>query len=132
MTVISLRTRYFDVRAAGAPAALRPHISAGVVQRQQIPYWQQRGWRRSGDTYSGTYQTRHGSFIGIVEDRGFGDIRFYLSDPPDQVRRSCHWACFQPRRSKGYQVHMSTRPADISSGILTIERLVTDAFEGRG
>lgn len=132
MTVITLRTRSLNWKAAGIPAAFRPRYSAGIVQRREIPYWQERKWRRSGNTYSGTYQTRYGSFLGLIEDRGSGDLRFYLSDPPDHVRRSSHWACFQPRREKGFQVHMSTRPNDVSSGILTIERLVADAFEGRG
>ena len=29
-----------------------------------------------------------------------------------------------------YLVHMGQRPRDISSGILTIERLITEAYEG--
>lgn len=99
------------------------------IQRRQIPYWQERGWRFVGGAYSGTYQTPHGSFLGRIEDRGYNHFRFYITDPPRELRRSAHWACFQPRGHKGYLVHMARRPTDVSSGILTIERLITEAFE---
>jgi hypothetical protein len=46
-----------------------------------------------------------------------------------ELQRSSHWSCFTPRGRNAYQVHMSTRPKDVSSGILTIERLITEAFQ---
>jgi hypothetical protein len=93
-----------------------------------LPYWQERGWTRSGDTYTGEYQTAHGSFRGEIEDRGRGNIRFFLFDPPDALRSSSHWACFQPRGWGRYLVHMARRPADVASGILTIERLLAECL----
>jgi len=99
------------------------------IRRRPIPYWQERGWRLVGDVYSGTYQTPYGSFLGRVEDRGFNHFRFYITDPPAALKRSAHWSCFQPRGGKGYKVHMARRPRDASSGIITIERLITEAFE---
>lgn len=41
-----------------------------VVQRRQIPYWQERGWVRDGNRYSGSYQTRYGAFRGSIEQHG--------------------------------------------------------------
>jgi hypothetical protein len=110
-------------------AAMRQHAPAQLVKRLEIPYWQERGWIRNGNAYQGNYQTRYGSFGGLIEDRGWGDLRFYILEPPSALRSSSHWACFQPRGEKGFHVHMGTRPKDISSGILTVERLITEAFE---
>jgi hypothetical protein len=102
------------------------------VVRQEIPYWRERGWVQQGNVYHGAYRTALGSFRGMIEDRGWGDLRFYLFDPPEAVRYSPHWACFQARGKKGYHVHMGTRPKDVSSGILTIERLISESFAHHG
>ena len=110
---------------------LRGQRTPEVVKRREQPYWQERGWLRKGDTYTGTYQTQYGAFQGLVEQRG-ADLRFYMFDPPQAVRQSSHWACFQDRGSGRYNVHMSRRPSDVGSGIMAIERLITSAFEGRG
>ena len=99
------------------------------VERREIPYWQERGWIREGQVYHGRYQSPYHVCRGMIENRGWGDLRFYLFDPPQQVRRSHHWACFSPRGKKGFHVHMATRPDDVSSGIITVERLITESFE---
>jgi hypothetical protein len=128
MGVTVLGTRPLHSPTDGArPAWLRP--PAVEIRRRPIPYWRERGWRCADGAYLGTYQTRFGSFLGRIEDRGFGHFRFYITDPPAALRRSPHWACFQPRGGKGYRVHMARRPRDVGSGILTIERLITEAFE---
>jgi hypothetical protein len=100
-----------------------------TIKRREQPYWLERGWVRKGDTYIGNYQTRHGSFRALIEQRG-ADLRFFMFDPPQEVRQGTHWACFQDRGNNLYHVHMSQRPTDVSSGIITIERLIADAFEG--
>lgn len=102
-----------------------------VVQRRQIPYWQERGWVRDGNRYSGSYQTRYGAFRGSIEQHGNHHFDFFIYDPPDALRRHSHWACFQDRRQGWYLAHMAKRPADVCSGIMTIERLITEAFENR-
>jgi hypothetical protein len=99
------------------------------VQRREIPYWQERGWIRDGDRYTGSYQTPYGAFRGLIDEHGPGNAQFYLFAPPSSLRWSSHWACFQPRNGKGYLVHMARRPADVSSGILTIERLLTESLQ---
>lgn len=97
------------------------------IRRREMPYWQERGWRQAGGMFTGAYQTPHGSFLGQIEDQGRNYFRFYIVDPPEALRRTSHWACFLPRGNNRYQVHMSRRPNDISSGIMTIERLITNA-----
>ena len=112
-------------------AAHRPHSPTQVVQRREVPYWQETGWTRQSDVYYGAYHTKFGVFAGMIEER-WDNFRFYMLDPPPEVRSCSHWACFQPRGKKGFLVHMGYRPGDASSGIITIERLITDAFERHG
>ncbi len=109
---------------------VRGNGATQVVARRQIPYWQERGWVQQGNEYNGNYQTPYGAFTGWIEHRDGNHINFFIYDPPDAVRGSSHWACFQERGQGWYVVHMSRRPADLSSGILTIERLITEAFGG--
>jgi hypothetical protein len=99
------------------------------VDRQQRPYWQERGWRWEGNRYLGNYQTMYGAYMGMIEQHGRNHFAFYIFDPPEVLRHHHHWVCFQHRGDNRYQVHMGTMPDDVSSGILTIERLITEAFE---
>jgi hypothetical protein len=99
------------------------------VQRQQVPYWQERGWIRRGHTYTGNYQSQYAAFCGEIRDHGRSEIEFFLYNPTDEVRRCSHWPCFQHRGNDWYLIHMGRRPKDVSSGILAIERLITEAFE---
>ena len=109
---------------------VRKRGNTEVVQRRQIPYWQEKGWIRTGTEYNGAYQTPYGAFTGWIEHRNGNNFNFFIYDPPDAIRNHSHWACFQERGQGWFLVHMRRRPADISSGILTIERLITEAFRG--
>ncbi len=100
-----------------------------VVERRQIPYWQERGWNRQGNVYNGNYQTAHGAFQGWIEQERSGHICFYLYKPSREIQRHGHWVCFQHRGNDWYLVHMGKEPGDVSSGIMTIERLITEAHE---
>lgn len=128
MRVIVLGTRALEPGASAGAINVRPRETRVVIARRERPYWQERGWTREGDVYVGAYQTPYGSFRGMVEDMGWGRFRFYLLDVPSALRASEHWQCFQPRGRKGFHVHMGRRPQDIASGILAIERLLTEAF----
>lgn len=129
--------RIKDLGSRPAPASVRELISRALrgqrpqitVQRRQIPYWQERGWSRSGNRYTGSYQTPYGAFQGWIEQERSGHLSFYLYNPSRQVRDCSHWTCFQHRGSDWYLIHMAREPKDVSSGIMTIERLLTEAYE---
>ncbi len=128
--------RVKDLGTRPAPAAIRELFSrlargrgpAEKVQRRQLAYWQEQGWARQGNEYSGSYHTPYGAFTGWIQDRGGTDIDFFMYAPPDVLRNDSHWACFQDRGEGWYFVHMGRLPQDVSSGILSIERLITAAF----
>lgn len=129
--------RLKDLGSRPAPAKLlrllerwkQGHGPAVSVQRRQVSYWQERGWTREGNEYSGNYQTAHGSFQGWIEQDPSGRLSFYLQRPSEQIRRHSHWTCFQHRGNDWYLVHMRREPRDVSSGIMTIERLIKEAYE---
>jgi len=129
--------RIKDLGNRPAPASILELFSRVVrgrgpsiqVQRRQVPYWQERRWTLNGNRYTGTYQTRYGAFAGDIAQHGANDIEFFLYMPSDEIRRHSHWVCFQHRGNDWYLVHMGRCPKDVSSGILTIERLITEAFE---
>jgi len=110
-------------------ASRRP---ASVVKRQEIPYWQERGWKRSGLAYKGNYVTPYGAFTGWISQPSITDIQFFIQHPPDWIFDSSHAACFQSRGMEWFFIHMSRRPQDVSSGIVTVERLLTTCFKTGG
>jgi hypothetical protein len=107
---------------------VRGHGPAISVKRREIPYWRERGWTRDGNNYTGSYQTPYAAFQGWIEER-WSNINFFLYNPSPEIRRHSHWVCFAPRGNEWYLVHMARRPKDVSSGIITIERLITEAYQ---
>ena len=130
-----MRVKHLGTRPA--PAAIRDFLSRMVrgrgpaipIKRRAIPYWQERGWRRKDNEYFGNYQTRYTAFAGYVVQRPGDGIDFYLYMPSREIQRCSHWACFRHQGNDWYFVHMARRPKDVSSGILGIERLITEAYE---
>jgi hypothetical protein len=102
---------------------------ATAVQRREIPYWQQRGWTRHNQIYRGSYQTPYTAFWGEITEHRGGHIDFLLYQPSNEIRSHSHWTCFQHRGNDWYLIHMGRQPKDVSSGIITIERLITEAYE---
>lgn len=129
--------RIKDLGTRPAPASLRDLFSRAVrgqapaipVARRQIPYWQERGWTLEGNAYKGNYQTPYAAFQGWIERQNSGRFNFYLNRPSDEIRRHSHWTCFQHRGDDWYLIHMSREPRDMSSGIMTIEKLIREAYE---
>lgn len=128
--------RVRDLGTRSAPASLRELFSQVVrgqspsipVQRRQIPYWHERGWARQDNIYTGSYQTPYGAFQGWIEQQRSGHINFYLHNPSQEIQSHSHWTCFQHYGNNWYLVHMARQPKDVSSGIIIIERLITEAF----
>jgi hypothetical protein len=126
----------FVQRFTSKPAALPMRISPGSsrishlnpIRRQPLPYWQEAGWTKNGNIYQGNYQTRDGAYQGWIEERSPYQITFYILRPPAEVLQSSHGPCFLPLNNAWFNIHMSTRPKDVSSGIAAIERLIAGCY----
>jgi len=57
---VSIRELFSQMVRGRAPATL--------VRRREIPYWQEHGWTRQGNQYSGSYQTPYAAFQGWIEE----------------------------------------------------------------
>jgi hypothetical protein len=129
--------RVRELGSRPAPASIREIISRVVrghgpaisVERREIPYWRERGWICDRNNYTGSYQTPYAAFQGRIEERWSGNMKFFLYNPSAQIRRHSHWICFADRGSGWYLVHMARWPKDVSSGIITIERLIAEAYQ---
>ncbi len=130
--------RVTELGTRTAPATIREFVSRMVlrnpstpiaVERRRLPYWQEHGWTHHGNEYRGSYQTPYEAFQGWIEERRSGQIDFYLYKPSAQMQSHSHWACFQHRGNDWYLIHMARHPRDVSSGIMTIERLIKEAYE---
>jgi len=129
--------RIRDLGTRPAPAALQnlfARVTRGqapppIVERRQLPYWQEHGWAQQGNIYTGSYQTPYAAFQGWIEQERSGRINFYIYNPSNNIRSHSHWTCFQHRGNDWYLVHMGREPRDVSSGIMTIERLIKEAYE---
>lgn len=130
-----MRVKYLGTRPA--PGSIRDlfsrmvrgHGPAIAVERREIPYWEEHGWTRHGRTYTGSYQTPYATFQGRIEEGWSGGLTFFLFNPSQEIKNASHWCCFAHRGKEWYLVHMARRPRDVSSGIITIERLITEAYE---
>jgi hypothetical protein len=99
-----------------------------VVQRNPLPYWKERGWQKKGDTYRGSYRTPFGQWPGRVTLSPAGRVEVFIRNPPPVLEDHPHWICFNKRTGGWYFVHPSERVADVSAGILGLEKTIMEAY----
>jgi hypothetical protein len=114
-------------RASNSPAvrSAGPRI---LVHRNPRPYWEERGWRRQGRRYEGTYQTAFGRWSGYATESPSGRVEVFIRSPPSALERHPHWQCFNKRTDGWYFVHPVTPIADVSAGIISVEKTINEAY----
>ena len=104
--------------------------SSGIVRRQPLPYWKERGWTGRDNTYSGYYRTKVGAWKGRAEVSPSGKAKLFIQNPPEFLKDHPHWGCFTWRSGGWYAIHTSGRP-ELSAGILRIEEILKESFSMR-
>lgn len=99
-----------------------------VVRRKERSYAEENGWVLQSERYWGRYRTAHGSWRGSVKQTKRGNLKFSIYDPPKELKKHSHWVCFRHRGEGRYSVHFSTKPENLSAGILELERILVEAF----
>ncbi|MDD5599015.1 MAG: hypothetical protein PHV82_13790 [Victivallaceae bacterium] len=100
-----------------------------VVERNQEPYWKQRGWGKSGDRFYGFFRTKFGSFRGQARISPSRQTKLYIRNPPECLKKHDHWACFVKENNGWFFIHnYNDGEFDLSSGIIQIEQILTEAF----
>lgn len=116
-----------DTSTTRAPVA---RGSAGMVERDNTPLWLARGWRRSGETYTGPYAVKGlGTWPGSIQRRG-DTFLVLIHDPPQEMRRHPKWGCVHPHSGGWQYIHLAVPPADrdVSSVIYFVEKMLADSF----
>ena len=102
--------------------------------RIEPPYWRLQGWQRVVFGYSpgyrGYYRTPYGSYSGEIRGEDGEGLYYFILNPPKQLRDHRHWVCFTYQGRGRYHVHFTKKPKDIDSGIVEMERLIRESFEG--
>lgn len=98
------------------------------VHRDTTPLVKQRGWKRWGGKWHGSYATSFGTWDGKIEQRG-DTFDVLIKKPPPQIRKHKKWECFSKRRYGWFNVHLHHNPVDndVSAVILYVERILTEA-----
>jgi len=101
-----------------------------VVERAELPYWQQRGWKKTHGRYYGYFRTKYGSFSGKATVSASGRMEMFIKDPPECLSKHSHWPCFMLRERGWYFIHNNRAGYfDLSSGLLDVENILTEAYQ---
>ncbi len=100
-----------------------------ICNGKDMPYWEEQGWVKNGEDYQGSYHTQYGNWKGVISEEYSGSFNFYIYDPPPVVRKNTHWPCFRHKGKEKYFVHFASKPKDISTGIIHIEKIISESFQ---
>ncbi|MDD5677004.1 MAG: hypothetical protein PHW60_03305 [Kiritimatiellae bacterium] len=109
--------------------AVRPYAR----RSRTSSYWEDSGWEHRGTNLIGYYKAGDNSYRGAVEltDSSYRPMKFYIYDPPSVILDGPHGACYHWQGLSGlnkYWIHFSEGPANIDSGIIQIERSLSEAL----
>ena len=99
--------------------------------------WDEKGWTRrreqDKDVYEGSYQVGKRRFRGRIEVGRRNRIRAYILNPPAEIRRHRHRACFQQVGiGTGWQcLHWQRSPRTVDEALLYFEQVLDESIHGR-
>jgi len=98
------------------------------VSREPRMYGEDKGWTKSGDTYTGYFGSNSSGWRGeIVCDSAGIPRTCYISDPPRQLWRHPHRCCFSHVGKGKYAVHFNKCPETVDAAIMTVEQVLREA-----
>lgn len=121
------------VLAPGQAPALQP-VRRGlplVIPRREDPLWHEKGWRRNGRGYEGSYQAGAYRWRGLIQEPYPGSFAAYIWNPPlaELGRRTSHRPCFNSGGADGrFSIHFHSMPVSIDHSIASIEAVLRDAM----
>ena len=97
--------------------------------------WDERGWSKSSvgkkETYEGFYQVGKRRFQGRIEIGVWVNrISMYIHDPPSEIKKHEHRACFQLVKNGWFLLHWSTPAQSVDDAILYMEKILWESLHG--
>lgn len=116
--------------AAVRVAPVRP----ATVRPPDRGAWDERGWSRrtegGRELYEGSYQVGTRRFRGRIEVERRGRISAFIHNPPTEIRRHRHHACFQQVGigTGWFCLHWRRSPRNVDEAILYFEQVLAESF----
>lgn len=145
--IIEVRPAVYTVIRPATPVtiAVRPAVVTTVqpvaVETITPPdrgAWEERGWSRrrdrNNDVYEGLYVVGTRRFRGRIEVGRGRRISAYVLNPPREIRRHRHHACFQQFGigTGWYILHWQRSPRNVDEALLYFEQILDESINGRG
>ena len=99
--------------------------------------WDERGWTRrrdsSNEVYEGEYQVGDRRFRGRIEVGRNNRIQAFIHEPPGEIRRHRHHACFQQYgiRTGWFLLHWRRSPRNVDEALLYFEQILDESINNR-
>ena len=99
--------------------------------------WAERGWARRTENgksiYEGSYQVGSRRYQGRVEVERRGRISAFIHNPPPEIRRHRHRACFQQLGvgTGWFTLHWRRAPGNVDEAILYFEQVLDESINQR-
>ncbi|MFC1865143.1 hypothetical protein ACFLYB_00305 [Chloroflexota bacterium] len=97
------------------------------VVRQQTAYWEDKGWSRSRQAYSGYFGSNGYRCPGWIGWSKRGLRYCYIKKPPRGLWNHSHRGCFSHIGEEVYSVHFQEKPETIDATIMSVEKILSEA-----
>ena len=106
-----------------------------VIEPPPRAVWDEKGWERRGDEWSGFYDVTDRStgerrqFEGLVVMEG-DEAQPYIEDPPAELSQHPRSACFQRQSDGWFLVNWSVPARNVDEAIIYVEQVLSEAING--
>jgi hypothetical protein len=90
-------------------------------------YWEERGWKKTGNEYRGYYKGAFPAVEGKITVSPGQSVDVYCRGLPKQIQAHPSWPCFYSREDGWYWIHWNDPPPSVSAAVLGVERILTEA-----
>lgn len=137
--VTIIRTKHlYNVQKASLPITTRgsnsvtkkPVLIRRYIEVLRTPgsLWEDKGWQKNGNTCTGFYSCDGRRWYGEIVWGLSGLTNCTIYDPPSELSKHKHSACFAHRGNGKWSVHFSTPPQSIDSTIMTVEKILNECL----
>lgn len=127
--------KVLTVTPSNVPAVIVSPAQTFTVEPPPRGAWEERGWTRQNgngrETYEGLYILGNRRFNGRIEARNHGrNVTAYIYNPPPEIKRHAHGACFQQVGNGWFLLHWARPARTVDDALLYMERVLDESLNG--